>query len=175
MILAATFARKGVPAALRDLAAVAEAPPIDPHWNRGLALAWERTEEGDLIEVERYWRAYVDDLAGLECLLPAERTLAQALVWLRLGRLLVEESCPCAPPAAFATIRMKRLKAQAVECFEKSLNAGARVAVRLPGLGRGVRGVGGAGKGGRDLSAAGRAFPGESRFAVVSGHALCEA
>ena len=41
-----------------------------------MAMASERAKEGDWEGVERFWRAYLDDLAGLECLAPAERTLA---------------------------------------------------------------------------------------------------
>ncbi len=83
-ILYAAIVRKGNPAALRELAAVMEPLPIDPHWNRGLAMAWERSDDEDdesdedFAQAERCWRAYLDDLVRLECLLPTERTLARA-------------------------------------------------------------------------------------------------
>jgi tetratricopeptide (TPR) repeat protein len=121
MVLYATFVRKGASAALRELASVAEPPPIDPHWNRGRAMAGEHAEDDDPSEVERCWRAYLDDLAGLECLLPAERTLAQALVWLRLGRHLVEESCPLCSTCGVRHEPDEQAQARAVACFEESL------------------------------------------------------
>ncbi len=48
-------------------------PPIDPHWNRGLAMAWEHADENDVAKAEDYWRAYLEDLIRVECLLPGER------------------------------------------------------------------------------------------------------
>ena len=102
-VLYAAIVRKGNPAALRELAAVMEPLPIDPHWNRGLAMAWERFDDendesdDDLAEAERCWRAYLDDLVHVECLPPTERALACALVWSRLGQMLAEESCPMRP------------------------------------------------------------------------------
>lgn len=121
MVLYATFVRKGAPEALKELAKVAEPPPMDPHWNRGLAMAWERTKEGDWTDAEDFWRAYLDDLAGLECLAPAERTLAQSLVWLRLGRSLVDESSAVCPDCGVRHDPDEEQQAQAVESFEKSL------------------------------------------------------
>ena len=126
-VLYAAIVRKGNPAALRELAAVMEPLPIDPHWNRGLAMAWERfddeddEDDDDLAQAERYWRAYLDDLARLECLLPAERTLARALVWLRLGRMLAEESCPICPTCGVRHEPDEDVQARAIDCFENAL------------------------------------------------------
>ena len=135
-ILYATIVRKGNPAALSDLAAVMEPLPVDPHWNRGLAMAWERSdndydddEKYDdyyddydyLALAERYWRAYLDDLASLECLLPAERTLARALVWLRLGRLLAEDSSPMCSTCGVRHEPDEDIQRRAIDCFENAL------------------------------------------------------
>ena len=126
-VLYAAIVRKGNPAALRELAAVMEPLPIDPHWNRGLAMAWERfddeddEDDDDLAQAERYWRAYLDDLARLECLLPAERTLARALVWLRLGRMLAEESCPMCPTCGVRHEPDEDVQARAINCFENAV------------------------------------------------------
>jgi tetratricopeptide (TPR) repeat protein len=120
-VLYATLVRKADPTCLRELAAVVGPPPIDPRCNRGLAMACERSEEDDPETTERYWRAYLQDLARLECLLPAERTLAQALVWLRLGRLLLDESHPICPECGVCHEPDESLQGRAVECFENSV------------------------------------------------------
>jgi len=132
-VLYAAMVRKGAPSALRDLAAVIEPLPIDPHWNRGLALVWEHCEDSEdsedseesedenVGEAERYWRAYLDDLAHLECLLPAERTLAQALVWLRLGRMLAGEARPICPECGVCHEPDEAVQERAAACFRKSL------------------------------------------------------
>ena len=49
-VLYAAIVRKGNPAALRELAAVMEPLPIDPHWNRGLAMAWERFDDEETMK-----------------------------------------------------------------------------------------------------------------------------
>jgi len=134
MVLCGTLARKGAPATLRELAKVAEPPPIDPHWNRVLAMASEQSEDEDLIAIERHWRAYLDDLAHVECLLPAERTLAQALVWLRLGRLLVDESSPMCPTCGVRHHSDEEAQAEAVECFENSLKLAPELLTAYQGL-----------------------------------------
>ena len=112
-VVYAAIIRKGNPAALRELAAVIEPLPIDPQWNRGLAMAWEQSDEGDdeddddLAQVEHYWRAYVDDLARLESLLPAERALARrwsGYAWARCGQT---NRVQCVRPAASAMSRRR--------------------------------------------------------------------
>ena len=80
-IVAVAMIQRGEIRPLGALAALAEAAPIDPRWNRALALAWEqRNAEGEYeapANAERHWRAYLDDLAGAECLSPSDRRLAQ--------------------------------------------------------------------------------------------------
>jgi tetratricopeptide (TPR) repeat protein len=100
---------------------VAEPLPIDPQWNRARAMAHEHSREHDLAEVEHFWWAYINDLAGMECLSPAERRLAQALVWLRLGELQVEESSPLCGSCRLRHNPDEELQARAVKSFENSL------------------------------------------------------
>jgi tetratricopeptide (TPR) repeat protein len=125
-ILYAAIVRKGNPAALCELAKVTDPLPIDPHWNRGLAMAWERLDDQyDEDEtddpVERYWRAYLDDLVQLECLLPPERPLAQAMVWHRLGQMLAEDSCPICATCGVRHQPDEDLQRWAIDCFENAL------------------------------------------------------
>jgi hypothetical protein len=127
LALYATLARKGNPACLRELAAVAGAPRIDPNCNRGLAMAWEHSEEGDPEAIEGCWRAYLRDLPGLECLSTAERLLAQALVCLRLGRMLLEESRPICPECGVCHEPDESLLDRAVGCFENSVKLAPRL------------------------------------------------
>jgi tetratricopeptide (TPR) repeat protein len=122
-VLYASFARKGIPAAVRELATTTGPLPVDPHWNRGLAMAWEHCEDDELSQVERHWRAYLEDLAHLECLSPTQRTLAQALVWLRLGTLLAEESHPICPTCGVCHEPDEDMQRRAVACFESSLKS----------------------------------------------------
>ncbi len=121
MVLYPIVVRKGAVSALRELAAAIEPPPLDPRWNRGLAMAWEESEDGDRSEEEHHWRMYLEDLAGLECLSPAERGLAQALVWLRLGKMLAAESRPICPDCGVCHEPDESLLERAVACFENSL------------------------------------------------------
>ena len=70
---------------LHDLATSLDPPSWDPRWNRAWAMTCEAEEE-DIEPAERFWLAYIEDLASLPDFKPAERTLAQAMVWERLGR-----------------------------------------------------------------------------------------
>ncbi|MGA2619506.1 MAG: hypothetical protein ABSF26_18000 [Thermoguttaceae bacterium] len=121
MVLYATMVRKGAVSAVGELATVIEPPPIDPHWNRGLAMACEQSEDGDLSDAERHWQMYLEDLAGLECLSAAERGLAQALVWRRLGKMLAAESRCICPECGVCHDPDESLEERAVTCFENSL------------------------------------------------------
>jgi len=134
MVLCETFVRKGNPAAVSELAGVAEPPPIDPHWNRAVAMAWERAGEDDEPAAEQHWRAYAEDLVRVECLAPEERVLARALVWLRLGRLLVEESCELCPTCGVRHEPDKATLSRAVKCFEKSLKLAPELLIAYQGL-----------------------------------------
>ncbi|MGA2032281.1 MAG: hypothetical protein ABSG68_08510 [Thermoguttaceae bacterium] len=121
MVLYAAMVRKGDVRALRELAVVVEPPQVDPHWNRGLAMAWEQSEDGDSSDVERHWQRYLEDLSGLECLSPADRALAQALVWLRLGRMLSEEARPICPTCGICHEPDESIEDRSLTCFENSL------------------------------------------------------
>jgi hypothetical protein len=59
---------------------------IDPRWNRLWAILWDgpHAEPDGAIE---YWEEYIDDLATVEALKPAERSLAQAIVWNHVAEL----------------------------------------------------------------------------------------
>ena len=129
-ILYATLVHKGSPAALRELAAVIEPLPMDPHWNRGLAMAWERLDDedddydrydNDAALAERHWRSYLDDLVVLDCLLPTERTLARALVWFRLGQMLTEESCPMCSTCGIRHEPDEDIQRRAIDCYENAM------------------------------------------------------
>ena len=133
---------KGLPRALGELAKLIEPPPLDPHWNRGLAMAWEQCEDGERSKVEHHWRAYLDDLAGMECLSPPQRTMAQALVWLRLGKWLVEESCPVCPDCGVCHETGQADAAPSGGLLPEQPEAGPRLVGRLPGVGQGLRGMG---------------------------------
>ena len=121
MVLCAGIIQRGETGEVRELIKVAEPLPIDPQWNRALAMAHEHSREYDLAEVEHFWWAYITDLAGVECLSSAERTLAQALVWLRLGDLQVEESSPLCASCHLRHDPDEELQARAVKSFENSL------------------------------------------------------
>ncbi|MFV1967656.1 MAG: tetratricopeptide repeat protein [Pirellulaceae bacterium] len=74
--------------------------PLDPHWNRAMALVRERSKDADRKAPLPFWRRYTQDLADCTELDPARRDLAQALVWLRLARAFGREAdakrhCPC--------------------------------------------------------------------------------
>jgi hypothetical protein len=126
------------PAAVRQLAAVAPAEPLDPRWNRALALAWEHRlgaerddswdeDEDDapplheLEQVERHWLAYIEDLDRVECLSAEERGLARALVWQRLGEAFLDYTAPLCMACRVRHDPDERLQAKTVECLEKSI------------------------------------------------------
>jgi len=90
-VLYLAIIRKGLSARMAELASMADPMPMDPHWNRAWAMVWEHPKNDDIDQAEKHWLGYLDDLAGLECLSPAERTLAQALVWERIGQMYVQE------------------------------------------------------------------------------------
>ncbi|HUT90084.1 MAG TPA: hypothetical protein VMY37_11345 [Thermoguttaceae bacterium] len=120
-VLYETIIRKGSQSLIAELASVADPLPIDPHWNRARAMLSEEAENDDLEETEKHWLRYLDDLAGMECLAPAERTLAQALVWERMGRLHVEEYQAGPPPFRRLDDSVGQMQSRAFECFENCL------------------------------------------------------
>lgn len=62
--------------------------PIDPRWNRFLAHSWDSVSMYD--DAIACWTEYLKDLESIEVLSPAERTLAQALVWNQIAALHCE-------------------------------------------------------------------------------------
>jgi hypothetical protein len=69
---------------LDELIAGLEPPTWDPHWHRARALIAEREDEC-LMTVESHWIAYLQDLASIGDLKPAELSLAHAMILERLG------------------------------------------------------------------------------------------
>jgi tetratricopeptide (TPR) repeat protein len=82
--------RKTNPKRLRDLTTAIDPPRWDPRWNRAWAMICEAEEE-DIERAQVLWLAYLEDLASMPDLKPGERTLAQAMVWERLGRQWADE------------------------------------------------------------------------------------
>ena len=69
----------------------AEPLAIDPRWNRFWAVA------SDVMEVDNdttrdYWMNYIHDLETIPAFSPAERPLAQAMVWNRVAALYRDET-----------------------------------------------------------------------------------
>jgi tetratricopeptide (TPR) repeat protein len=79
--------RKANPRWLYDLTVSFDPPRWDPRWNRAGALIAEGDDDALVATVERFWLAYLEDLASMPDLKRDERKLAQAMVWERLGRL----------------------------------------------------------------------------------------
>jgi len=113
---------------LQELISLAAPPEMDPHWNRARAMSCELRSDASLNDVESHWLSYIDDLAEMPCLTPAERTLGRALVWLRLGRIFAEECRH--DPGLFSLGKeyIDRLHDRAVKCFDNSV----RLAPKLP-------------------------------------------
>ena len=90
-------------------------------------MAWEHCEDGRLSDVEECWRMYLADLAGLEHLPPAERMLAQALVWQRLGEILLPEARPICPTCGVCHEPDEDVESRAIACFETSVKLAPNV------------------------------------------------
>jgi len=120
-VLYPTIVGKGEQRWLSQLASATSPPALDPRWNRARAMVCEQSEDSSSVEVESYWLKYLDDLAGLPCLTPAERSLARALVWQRIGRMFVDECGagigPFGPPEEY----LEQVRARTVECFANSV------------------------------------------------------
>jgi hypothetical protein len=82
--LTGSLTREGCLDELTSLAKTADPLPLDPHWNRAMAVACENSEYFD-DDPEPYWRDYLDDLENLPSLPASQRNLARGLVWLRLA------------------------------------------------------------------------------------------
>lgn len=112
---------RGVERPLNELTSLMTPLPIDPRWNRARAMVRERCHEADIDEVEAHWLRYIEELAALPCLTPEERTLARALVWLRLGRHFVDASevSPTffGPPQGY----VEQMRTRVVECFAECI------------------------------------------------------
>ncbi len=121
-LLCATFLHKGDRAALEDLRSAAAPPPMDPRWNRASAMLCEHPRHDDLDEAERFWMEYVGDLGALPDLEPAERALAQALVWHRIGQLNVacSKEAPDLAEDEDEDDALAEARTRAVACFREA-------------------------------------------------------
>ncbi|HUG71713.1 MAG TPA: tetratricopeptide repeat protein [Pirellulaceae bacterium] len=82
--------REGNGNLFRRLTALLPAPEIDPNWHRVRALFAECSSSGNANAVESAWKAYAQDMHKLPCLRDDERTIAEGLIYLRLGRKFIE-------------------------------------------------------------------------------------
>jgi len=120
-ILYPMIVRSGDRRRLSQLASAVSPPAMDPGWNRAWALVCEHSESLDADEVESYWLKYLDDLAELPCLTPTERTLAQALVWRRIGEMFQHECEMGSRPFGLPEQYVEHMRARTVECFANSV------------------------------------------------------
>ncbi|MFH1922741.1 MAG: hypothetical protein ABIP48_22995 [Planctomycetota bacterium] len=120
-VLYSAILRKGSRSRMDDLASVADPLPMDPHWNRARAILWEHPENHDVREAEKCWLCYLDDLAAMECLSEAEASLAQALVWERIGLSFVREREAASRPFGWSETPPDELEARATEYFDNAL------------------------------------------------------
>ncbi|MFW6125335.1 MAG: tetratricopeptide repeat protein [Pirellulales bacterium] len=104
-----------------DLRSCADPLPIDPHWNRAEALLAEHPKNDDEGQAEAHWLRYLDDLDGVECFAPAERNLAKALIWERLGEMLAAQSVPAPPSLRPFVGDTEGGQDRAIQCFENCL------------------------------------------------------
>jgi hypothetical protein len=106
---------------------------IDPRWNRLWGIFWDGPQ-GGAGEATRYWVAYTHDLETVEALNPAERALAQALVWNHVAELHLQEVAELTEedvPFGFLLPGLDRggideqavaaSKKEVIDCLERSL------------------------------------------------------
>ncbi|HUT14416.1 MAG TPA: hypothetical protein VMY42_28280, partial [Thermoguttaceae bacterium] len=122
-VLYPSIVGKGEKRWLSQLASATFPPAMDPRWHRAWAMVCEQSQDSDVGEVESHWLEYLDDLAELPCLTPAERTLAQALVWQRIGLMFVGECKSGGGPFGFGPPEeyVEQVRARTVECFANSV------------------------------------------------------
>ncbi len=89
--LCGVFMREGLVEELKKFSRIVDPLPIDPGWNRAMAIACESSDFHD-DDPEEYWRKYLQDLKNLPLFSPAQRDLARGLVWLRLAEYYEEDA-----------------------------------------------------------------------------------
>ena len=89
--LCGVFMREGLVEELEQFSRIVDPLPIDPGWNRAMAIACECSDFRD-DDPEKYWRKYLQDLKKLRLFSPAQRDLARGLVWLRLAEYYEEDA-----------------------------------------------------------------------------------
>jgi len=120
-VLYSTILHKDSRRWLSGLTAAVPPPPIDPQWNRARALFSELSREDRIGNAESHWLAYLDDLAELPCLTPEERILAQALVWLQIGKMFATEGDVQRHSFYPLDEYVEQCQARATDCFANSL------------------------------------------------------
>ena len=137
------FVRDSEQRTLEQLIRAAPGPALDPKWNRARALmACEDREELSLNALERYWRAYVDDLQHLECLREEDRKIAGGLVCVRLGLEFVQavrsELHPSGPSPFFSPEPdhhyIKQLQQEAIRHLRDAIRLYPRLQTAHEGL-----------------------------------------
>ena len=118
--LCGIFMRGGLVEELQQLSRIVDPLPIDPRWNRAMAVACEYSEFYD-DDPEEYWRKYLCDLQDLPMLSPRQRDLARGLVWLRLAEYhttvaLGLRDCGC---GADHRPRIKKIEKRALDAFQQ--------------------------------------------------------
>ena len=81
--------REGLVEELEQFSRIVDPLPIDPRWNRAMAVACEYSDFYD-DDPEEYWRKYLLDLENLPMLSASQRDLARGMVWLRLAEYHVD-------------------------------------------------------------------------------------
>ena len=106
-----------------EFTTIAQPLPIDPHWNLAWAMHCEFGEEPDLVDAEEGWLDYLDDLDDVPCLSPTERNLARALVWERMGNLVLTrlDDLPSWSDWFGDEEAEEGERTRAIECFQNSL------------------------------------------------------
>lgn len=121
--LCGIFVHDGLVAEFERLSRSVDPLPIDPKWNRGRALARERSDEYDEYDAEEYWRKYLRDLKDVSSFSPSERNLASGMVWLHLAENGVDHamglrSCRCGTDH---TLDIEEAEGEAMDAFERCL------------------------------------------------------
>ena len=144
---------------------------IDPYWNRFWAIAWEVSGASSEIACES-WLKYARDLATIPAFSPAERPLAQALVWNRVAAIIRDDALELADPDSMPDMFARkfaeppdhalaeRLKNKSLEALERSLGLAPGSPRHLPLADRRAQAMAGPGRGGSGSAPPAREVPG---------------
>lgn len=106
---------------IRQLSRIADATPLDPYWNRALAMASASSTVRRFTDAEGYWQKYLIDLENLATLAPGERQMARGLIWLHLAKEHAGDAdgfrnCTCGVSHHEETAEAEK---RAMECLDK--------------------------------------------------------